>query len=165
MTQRTAGRAEAIPAGAVDPLVSPRAEESDQLRDLLARIDALVETKTDGVLRGPDGSEVPIPASAMEALRLVAIAMAQGKAVTVAPHDKELTTQEAADILGVSRPHLVKLLDRGDLPHHRTSNDAGAHRRVLLRDVLAYRDARRDRRRGLLRELTQASQDAQGGYF
>lgn len=150
--------------GAADLLVSPQAGESAQLGDLLARIDTLVEADAYGVLRGPDGVEVRIPASAMEALRFVASAMAQGKAVTVAPHDAELTTQAAAELLGVSRPHLIKLLDRGDLPHHRTSEDAGAHRRVLLRDVLAYRDARRDRRRSQLRELTRASQDARDGY-
>lgn len=90
--------------------------------------------------------------------------MAQDQAVTVAPHDLELTTQEAADLLHVSRPHLIKLLDRGELAHHRTSEDPKSHRRVLLKDVMAYRQQRQQTRRRLLGELTQSSQDIAGGY-
>ncbi len=148
----------------VDALLRPGPGEAEGAGELLARIDALLGTRRVGRLVGPDGDEVEIPASALTALRLVAAAMAQGQAVTVAPHDLELTTQEAADLLHVSRPHLIKLLDRGELAHHRTSEDPKSHRRVLLKDVMAYRQQRQQTRRGLLRELTQASQDIAGGY-
>jgi excisionase family DNA binding protein len=80
--------------------------------------------------------------------------------VTLIPHDKELTTKEAADILNVSRPFLVKLLDRRDIPYHRV----GTHRRLNVEDVLAYRDLRAARRREKLRELTELSEQLKGGY-
>lgn len=142
----------------------PTPGEVEGAGELLQRIDALIGTQRHGRLVGPNGDEVAIPTAALEALRQVAIAMAHGRAVTVAPHDLELTTQEAADLLHVSRPHLIKLLDRGDLPHHRTSEEPGAHRRVLLEDVTAYRQERRHTRRQHLRELTRASQQLEGGY-
>ena len=146
-------------------VVRPQPDEIDTAGALVDRINQMLDAgQRDGRLVGPDGSEVLIPASAFAALRLAAAAISHGQAVTVAPHDLELTTQEAADLLHVSRPHLVKLLDRGDLPHHRTSDDPNAHRRVLLKDVLDYRQARRSTRRSLLRDLTQLSEDAAGGY-
>lgn len=142
----------------------PGPDEVEVAGELLASIDGLLDARRNGRLMGPAGEEVQIPASALAALRLVAAAMAQGQAVTVAPHDLQLTTQEAADLLHVSRPHLIKLLDKGELAHHRTSEDPRSHRRVLLTDVLTYRQQRQQTRRGLLRELTQASQELPGGY-
>ena len=67
-------------------------------------------------------------------------AMAQGKAVTVAPQEPQLTTQRVADLLGVSRPTVVRLIDSGEL----AATKVGKHRRILLTDALAFRDKRRD---------------------
>ena len=78
--------------------------------------------------------------------------MRDGQAITVAPIDQLLTTQQAADFLGISRPTLVKLLESGEIPHE--SPGAGRHRRVRLRDVLDYQDRKRSRRRLVLDELT-----------
>jgi excisionase family DNA binding protein len=111
-------------------------------------------------LVGPDRSEVEIPASAFAALRPVVRDMAQGLTITLIPHDEELTTKEAADILNMSRPFLVKLLDRGEIPYHRV----GTHRRLNVEDVLAYRELRAARRREQLRELTELSEQVEGGY-
>lgn len=86
--------------------------------------------------------------------------MADGRSITLVPHDKELTTQEAADILHVSRPHLIKLLDRGDFPFHRV----GTHRRIRIEDVLTYRDRRDAERSAALDELTKLSEELPGGY-
>jgi len=74
-----------------------------------------------------------------EVLRAVVGAMQQGLAVTVAPQTQALTSQQAADLLGVSRPTLIKVLDEGRLPFERV----GAHRRILLRDVLTFLGQRR----------------------
>jgi excisionase family DNA binding protein len=148
----------------VEALLGPGPGEAEGAVELLQRIDSLLGTKRVGRLVGPDGDEVEIPASILAALRQVAAAMAQGKAVTVAPHDLELTTQQAADLLHVSRPHLIKLLDKGELAHHRMSGDPQSHRRVLLKDVMVYRQQRQQTRRGLLRELSEASQEGPGGY-
>jgi excisionase family DNA binding protein len=76
------------------------------------------------------------------------------------PQEEELTSQQAADLLRVSRPHLVKLLDDGEMPFHRV----GTHRRVRLEDVLTYRSKRSRNRREKLDELSQLSEDFEGGY-
>jgi excisionase family DNA binding protein len=134
-------------------------EDLIELREQLARI-AARRKRPAARLVAPDGSEVEIPASAFAALQAVVREMAQGLTVTLIPHDKELTTKEAADILNVSRPFLVKLLDRGDIPYHRV----GTHRRLNVEDVLAYRELRAARRREKLRELTELSEQLEGGY-
>lgn len=158
---------EAVPTsvnGAGDTLLRPGPGEAEGASALVARIDTLLGNERPGRLVGPGGDELEIPASVLDGLRRVAAAVAAGQAVTVAPHDLELTTQEAADLLHVSRPHLIKLLERGDVTYHRTSDDPRAHRRVLLRHVLDYRQRRRQDRRERLKELTQLSQDVPGGY-
>lgn len=103
-------------------------------------------------LVGPDGQTVPLPLEAFRVLVAVASAMREGKAITVAPIDQLLTTQEAADFLGISRPTLVKLLESGEMPFERPG--AGRHRRVRLQDLLRYRDRRRVERREALDALT-----------
>jgi hypothetical protein len=62
-----------------------------------------------------EAGRIELPASVLEALKLIIDMLARGQSITLVPHDKELTSQEAADILNVSRPHLIKLLDRGEL--------------------------------------------------
>jgi len=104
-------------------------------------------------LLGPDGQTVPLPLEAYRVLVDVVHAMRDGKAITVAPIDQLLTTQQAADFLGISRPTLVKLLESDEIPHE--SPGAGRHRRVRLRDVLDYQERKRSRRRLALDELTQ----------
>ncbi|WP_205856738.1 helix-turn-helix domain-containing protein [Phytoactinopolyspora endophytica] len=111
------------------------------------------------VLATPSGKRVPIPAELVELLRDIVVAMANGQAVTVAPHNQTLTTQEAADLLGVSRPTVVRLLENGEIPY----SQPGRHRRVLLRDLLDYQERRRHERRVALDELTEISEDA-GAY-
>ncbi|WP_460037580.1 helix-turn-helix domain-containing protein [Streptomyces cavourensis] len=86
-------------------------------------------------------------------------ALAAGKAVTVAPVNTTLTTQEAADLLGVSRPTFVKILDEGGLSYTRP----GRHRRVLLADVLDYKEARGSQRRQGLDELTRLTEES--GFY
>jgi excisionase family DNA binding protein len=85
------------------------------------------------------GEQVEIPQETYRVLRQVIEAMRRNLAVTVVPQTQTLTTQKAADLLGLSRPTVVKLLDEGKIPFERT----GTHRKLLLRDVLAYRDERR----------------------
>src|SRR3546814_5484470 len=65
---------------------------------------------------------------------LILANMAEGNAISIVPIHAELTTQQAADFLGVSRPHVVALVERGELAHHKT----GTHRRIYFKDVLAY---------------------------
>jgi excisionase family DNA binding protein len=82
---------------------------------------------------------VELPAGVYQVLLQVVDALRQGVAVTVAPRSQTLTTQEAADLLGVSRPTVIRLIDRGEIPADRI----GTHRRLNLRDLLEYREKRR----------------------
>ena len=102
---------------------------------------------------------VELPRSAMTALLAISRALAQGQALRVVPVGAELTTQDAADLLGVSRPHLIKLIDQGALPHHMV----GTHRRLMSDDVLAYRDERDRTRRVNVRRAQLLAAELQAG--
>jgi excisionase family DNA binding protein len=143
-------------------VLSPDPSEQDELVELREQLARIAGRGRRPVARlvSPEGVEVEIPASAFAALQAIVRDMAQGLTITLIPHDKELTTKEAADILNVSRPFLVKLLDRGEIPYHRV----GTHRRLNVEDVLAYRELRAKRRREKLRELTELSEQLEGGY-
>lgn len=109
-------------------------------------------------LLGPDGQTVPLPLEAFNVLRDVVEAMQRGKAITVAPVDQMLTTQEAANFLGISRPTVVKLLDEDALPYEKTAG--GRHRRVRLQDVVAYQERKRGERRAALQGLVEEASSA-----
>jgi excisionase family DNA binding protein len=85
------------------------------------------------------GDQVEIPQEVHRVLRKVVDALSHGLAVTVAPTSTTLTTQQAADLLGITRPTVIKILDQAGIPFTRI----GTHRRLLLSDVLAYRERRR----------------------
>lgn len=110
---------------------------------------------TGGTLVGPDGQETPLDPGIYELLMHVLAQVKGGKAVQVISYGKDLTTQQAADILNISRQYLVRLLDRGDIPYTKV----GSHRRLRLADVLAYRLQRSALRREALKTLTRASQE------
>lgn len=106
-----------------------------------------------------DGNAVPLPPQVYDVLVQVVDALRAGRAITVAPLAQRLTTQEAADLLGVSRPTLVKLLESGAIPFEQP----GRHRRVRLADLLAYRDTRGSERRATLDRMTEEAGEA-GAY-
>ncbi len=86
--------------------------------------------------------------------------ISRGNAVSIEPHHQELSTQEAAEILNVSRPFFVKLLKDNEIPYKRV----GSHRRIYLRDILTYKQDMDRRRLAVLNELTQHSQQNKMGY-
>jgi excisionase family DNA binding protein len=143
-----------------DTVLEPRASEAQELETLSERITEMASHNDKAFLVGPNGARIDIPASAFEALQVIANAMARGQTITLMPQGKELTTQQAADLLHVSRPHLIELLNRGVIPHHRV----GTHRRINIEDVLEFRRNRRVDRRQKLAELSRLSEELPGGY-
>jgi len=143
--------------------VSAPSEQHDSVVALFRLLDRLSRARDRGVpqcqIVGPEGESIPVPESVFFVLKRVSELMSRGDAITVVPVGKELTTQQAADILNVSRQYLVRLLDEGRIPCTKT----GKHRRVLVTDLLAFKRERDQKRRASLNELTQLSQDL-GGY-
>ncbi len=107
-----------------------------------------------------DGRDLVLPRYAVVLLRDLLAEMAQGNAVTVVPTHAELTTQEAANILNVSRPYLVKLLEGGQIGFSKT----GSHRRIRYRDLMEYKQARKQQSEEQLDELTRQAQEYDMGY-
>lgn len=103
---------------------------------------------------------VELPTFALRLLGEILGELALGNAVKVVPIHAELTTQEGADILNVSRPHLVKLLNEGALPHTKT----GRHRRIKLADLMAYKEQRDQASRAAMDELAAQAQELGMGY-
>lgn len=102
---------------------------------------------------------IELPAGAVALLSDILSAMARGQSVTLIPENKELSTVQAAEILNVSRPYLIKLLSEGSIPYHKV----GSHRRIQLRDVLAYKKAIDTEREKILDTLVAEAQ-SQGDY-
>jgi excisionase family DNA binding protein len=104
--------------------------------------------------------EIAIPLKALKLLKLILSNMAQGKSIALMPTDAEVTTQQAAEILNVSRPHVIKLLEKGDIHYKKV----GSHRRILLQDVLAYESKLKVERRKNLDYLAKEAQKLNLGY-
>ena len=107
-----------------------------------------------------DGHELILPRQALALLRDLLSEMAQGNAVTIVPTHAELTTQEAANILNVSRPYLIKLLEQGKIPHHKVNK----HRRVRFEDLMAYKRQLDAESAAALDELARQAQEMDMGY-
>lgn len=105
-------------------------------------------------LVGAEGDTVEVPAELVGVLQVIVRHLKAGHGVTVASLQAELTTVESAELLNVSRPHLIKLLDGGALPFRMV----GTHRRLRLVDVLAYRDGQDAAAREALDGLTRQAE-------
>ncbi len=131
--------------------ITIRREEEDIVRVLEEIMDS-----GRAALVGPTGERQELPQEVCSLFLQVLTALRQGKAVSIMPCTQSLTTQQAAKILGTSRQFLVGLLESGEIPFYKV----GTHRRIYLRDLLAYEEVRDQRRRAALRELSRASLDA-----
>jgi len=106
-------------------------------------------------LIGPNGEIIELPKSVFQVLRHIVYHMMRGRAIFIVPENKELTSQQAAEILNISRPYLVKLLEQGKIPFVKV----GTHRRIRFSDLMNYKKRRDAERERGLDEIAQMSQD------
>jgi excisionase family DNA binding protein len=149
----------------IEPVV-PTAEAVEaagtSLRDLsrFRATHGLKQASLDLELEGGLRASVPIPAAVLELLQGILVQMAQGNAVTLVPVHAELTTQQAADLLNVSRPFLIERLEQGEIPFRKV----GTHRRIRLTDLMAYKQTIDQQRSAALDELAAQAQELGLGY-
>lgn len=124
----------------VHEAVSIRPQDAEKLQDL-GRLLRRGRAK----LTGAKGENLSIPEPIYALLKDAVRNLAQGRALMLIPEEKQLTTQEAGDLLGVSRPYLIRLLDAGEMPF----SLVGTHRRIRLGDVVAYAKRKANRKAAL----------------
>lgn len=143
------------------PPVLPTEQDAELARTSSRLLAACIGQGETARLRVIDGQgEIEVPVAALRMLVDILANMAEGNAISLVPIHAELTTQQAADFLGVSRPHLVGLVDRGEIPHHKV----GTHRRIYFRDLLGYRKARMGKSMAALDALAEQAQVLAMGY-
>jgi excisionase family DNA binding protein len=148
--------------GLLEP-VAPSPEDVDLARESsrrLAALSAAQKTFRLQVSNGGKAETVTLPAPALRLLLDLLTEMAQGNAVTLIPVHAELTTQQAADLLNVSRPFLVGLLKERKIPCRKV----GTHRRIRFADLMAYKQAVDAARLKVLEELADQAQELDMGY-
>jgi len=142
----------------------PSRATSEQARTALRALTGLRGRRTRVVQVRPEGGSrrapVTVPVDAFDLFLAVLAEMADGNAVRIVPVHAELTTQQVAELLNVSRPYVIQLLEEGRIP----SRKVGAHRRVRAEDALAYRARDEERRKEILDELTAEAEKHGLGY-
>lgn len=143
--------------------VLPGAEDVAQAQEaarVLAKFSAEAPKAQLAIEDASHRMHVVLPRAAVQLLQRLLGEMAQGHAVTLIPVRAELTTQQAADMLNVSRPYLVSLLESNAIPYRKV----GTRRRVLFEHLMAYKKAEDAKRLEVLNELTREAQELGFGY-
>jgi excisionase family DNA binding protein len=130
--------------------------EQTEISEFIKLMELQFSETNKATLTSATGEVVELPEKLFDVLRQVADALASGRGVSVVPQDMKLTTQQAAEFLGISRPTLIKLLSTDQIPFE----TIGRHRRITLRDILEYQDKFRLNRRTTLRRAARAGQEA-----
>ena len=126
-----------------EPVALPESDEG-QIRELNRMLQV-----GSAALVGADGERVRLPDAVFRLLKEIVRNMQLGRAIALVPENQQLTTQRAANLLGVSRPYLIKLLEARELPYHK----AGSHRRIYLKDLREYQRRRDFERKAALDQI------------
>ncbi len=141
----------------------PSAQEAEIARASGMLLSRYAQSKAPLELRITNGEQaepIELPAGAVALLMDILEAMAAGQGVTIIPENAELTTVQAAEVLNVSRPFLIKLLDEQKIPHRKV----GKHRRIRMEDMMAYKAAMDAERERVLDQLAAEAQEQGMGY-
>ena len=136
----------------------PNVQDSQFAREATARLVPFVQAQKPlklQIVEAENQEPLVLPVGALALLKDVLEAMAAGRSITMIPHHAELTTMEAADILNVSRPYLIKLLEGGEIPFRKV----GRHRRILMEDLMAYKEESDRNRRAAMDKMVALSEE------
>ena len=135
----------------VDKAITIPPLEAANLRDV-----SRVLRRGPAKLIGPRGERATLPKPLYNLLKDIVKNLADGRSLVLMPEERQLTTQEAGNLLGMSRPYVIRLLDAGEMPYLLV----GKHRRISLRDVLAFAKRRSEARRSALDKMARDAYDA-----
>ncbi|MFO0938454.1 MAG: helix-turn-helix domain-containing protein [Gemmataceae bacterium] len=141
----------------------PSAKDAALARESIQRLQAQIQKSGQEfqiVVNGQSRDAVSLPHSAVQILIAGLTEIGRGNGINLIPQRTELSTQEAAEILNLSRPYVVRLLDEGKIPSHKV----GTHRRVRIEDVLMYQKQSDAERLNALRNLIDEAQELDMGY-
>jgi excisionase family DNA binding protein len=138
-------------ASTITALISVPETQETQVRDLHRSLQS-----GGAKLVGSDGRQIAIPQPVQEILLTILKNLQSGNAISIVPEHRQLTTQRAADILGVSRPFLVGLVEAGEIPFHMV----GRHRRIYLVDLLDYKQRRDVARHEAINNMARSEMEA-----
>ena len=129
--------------------VSPSEQDRKQIQELRHALEQVPAERTHLVIDLATRETLAVPRPVFEALKMVVEQMGRGRAVSIVPLGMMLTTQQAAELLGSSRQHVVKLLEEGQIPYEKV----GTHRRIRIEDVVAYKQRRQSTREEALTRM------------
>ena len=139
--------------------VLPTKEDSQRAAES-SRILSALKDNGDFRVQLEGGQQLVLPSAVKTLLTHLLTEMSRGNAVTIIPIHAELTTQEAADFLNISRPFLIGLLDKGEIKFH----TVGTHRRIRFEDLTTYKDKKDRESNDAMTELTKQAQELRMGY-
>jgi excisionase family DNA binding protein len=140
----------------------PTAQEIEQAKETSRTLSKYSNDQLNIKIFDSEGNaeDLVLPGYALNLLLDILTQMSKGNAVSFLPINAELTTQQAANLLNVSRPYLVELLEKKQIPYRKV----GTHRRLLAKDVIAYKEKEDESRLKALDELTTQAQELDMGY-
>nr|NNM89421.1 helix-turn-helix domain-containing protein [Bacilli bacterium] len=135
-------------------LIAPDEHDHENIKKVADNLVAITNEKKYFLVDEANHTKTELPHTLFRLLVDVANQLAKGNSVAIIHYEEELTTQQAADLLRVSRPYLIKLLENGQIRYHKV----GSHRRIRMRDLMDYKNSRDSLRRANLNEMVRVSE-------